>query len=60
MNTQEQPPSDFHRQKVDALEDIEEQLQRIADEDVPFSPRAQAALDWLNEQRESQDGDANA
>lgn len=41
------------------LEGVRDSLERIAEADVPFSDRAQAALDWLDD-RKTDTGSAEA
>jgi len=47
-----------HRKRIaDALEETRESLERVANSDVPFADRAEAALDWLDEYNEEDTDD---
>ena len=47
-STSIQPQTDGYKERlVEALWDIEEDLETVAQADVPFSENARAALEWL-------------
>ena len=48
---------DHEQRIVDALEEHREQLEDVAASETSFAPRAQSALDWLEEHTEGDNGE---
>ena len=55
MSTYAEEPREFEERIAEALEEKRESIERIADSDTTFAPRAEAALDWLAEYQEGDD-----
>lgn len=56
-NTDHDESIDAHERRARALEQIEDELRRIANSDTPFAPRAQNALDELEGYRQNEESD---
>lgn len=55
MSLQQEQPTDHIDRIADALSDHQEELERIAESDTTFAPRAESALEWLAEHTEEGD-----
>lgn len=55
MSVRENTLDDYEHRLVETLQDIRDDLETVAETDVPFAENAEAALEWLDAHKEVAD-----